>query len=76
MKYDCVSELNPIIGERPTIPRMIATKTILLAPAIERDYTNDQLTQKSIRSVNGFMAFVVGNNYNVLQRAQKYCNKI
>jgi len=55
---------------------MIATKTILLAPAIERDYTNDQLTQKSIRSVNGFMAFVVGNNYNVLQRAQKYCNKI
>ena len=76
MKYDCVRELNPIIGERPTIPRMIATKTILLVPAIEHDYNNDQLTQKSIRGVNGFMAFVIGNNYNVLQRAQKYCNKI
>ena len=75
LKYDCVRELNPIIGEQPTIPTMLTVKTLILIPAIENDYTNGKLTQKSIRSVNGFMSLVVGNNYNTLRRAQKYCIK-
>tara|TARA_B100002019_G_scaffold281402_1_gene285402 strand:+ start:616 stop:882 length:267 start_codon:yes stop_codon:yes gene_type:complete len=75
LKYDCVRELNPIIGEKPTIPKMFAIKASLLTPAIQHDLRNNQLTKKSIRSVNGFMALVVANNHNTIQRAQKYCTK-
>jgi hypothetical protein len=75
LKYDCVRELNPIIGERPTIPRMIAIKTTLLIPAIEHDRKNNRLTQNNIRSVNGFMTLVVLSNLDVMNRAKKYCIK-
>ena len=75
LRYNCVRELNPIIGERPTISKMLAVKSMVLIPAIEHDIKNGKLTQKTMRSVNGFMALVVANNYNTLQRAQKYCTK-
>ena len=75
LKYNCVRELNPIIGERPTIPKMFALKSLILIPAIEHDIKNGQLTQKVIRSANGFMAIVIANNHNTIKRAQKYCTK-
>ena len=75
LKYDCVRELNPIIGARPTIPRMIAIKTTLLIPAIKHDRKNNNLTQNNIRSVNGFMTLVVLSNLDIMNRAKKYCSK-
>ena len=75
LKYDCVRELNPIIGERPSVSDMMFTKTVILAPAIQYDLENGNLTKKSIRQINGFMAMVVGNNYNVWHRSEKYCKK-
>ena len=75
LKYDCVKELNPLIGERPSVDEMIFVKVATLAPAIQIDYNRGLLTQKSIRSVSSFMGIVVANNYNVLRRAEKYCSK-
>ena len=75
MKYDCVRELNPIIGQKPTPAKMFAIKTAIMIPAIEYDLKRNQLTKKSIRSVNGFMAIVVANNHNVMNKAKRYCTK-
>ena len=75
LKYDCVRELNPLIGERPSVSDMMFTKTVILVPAIQYDLENGNLTKKSIRQINGFMAMVVGNNYNVWHRSEKYCKK-
>ena len=75
LKYDCVSELNPIIGEQPTIPRMMFVKWALLHPAIEFDRRNGNLTSSTMRQTNTFMALVVGNNMHVIQKADRYCQK-
>ena len=65
LKYDCVKEANPLFGKRPSVSDMMLTKTVILIPAIQHDLRNGKLTKKSIRQINGFMAMVVGNNYNV-----------
>ena len=75
LKYDCVSELNPLVGERPSVAQMTFVKVATLIPAIQIDYNRGLLTQKSVRSVSSFMGIVVANNYDVLKRANKYCEK-
>ena len=69
LKYNCVRELNPLIGERPSVSDMMFTKTVILVPAIQYDLENGNLTKKSIRQINGFVFMVVGNNYNVWHRS-------
>jgi hypothetical protein len=75
LKYDCVREMNPIIGETPSVGDMVFTKSVILIPAIQYDLRQGNLTKKSIRQINGFMSMVVGNNYNVWHRSEKYCKK-
>lgn len=75
LKYDCVSELNPIFGQRPSLDRMVLTKLAILYPAVEYDIARGNWQQKDIRSVNTFMAFVVGNNLTVMREAEKICIK-
>ena len=75
LKYDCVAELNPLVGERPSVAQMTFVKVATLIPAIQIDYNRGLLTQKSVRSVSSFMGIVVANNYDVLKRANKYCEK-
>jgi len=54
---------------------MMFTKFAVLTPAIQYDRKNGNLNKKTIRSTNAFMAIVIGNNYNVIHRAEKYCQK-
>jgi hypothetical protein len=75
LKYDCVREINPIAGERPSVPKMFAIKTIVLWPAIESDIQRQALEPKTMDNINFLMALVVGNNYNVWHRAEKNCGK-
>lgn len=76
LKYDCVRELNPIIGERPSVGDMVFTKSVILIPALQYDLRRGNLTKKGMRQINGFMLMVVGNNYNIWHDSEKSCKKI
>ena len=75
LKWNCVRELNPIAGERPSVQKMFAIKTVVLAPAINYDLKRQALTPQAIDEINFLMALVVGNNYNVWRGAEKNCSK-
>ena len=75
LQYTCVEEANPIFGSRPTVSDMALTKFAVLTPAIQYDRKHDNLNKKTIRSTNAFMAIVIGNNYNVIHRAERLCVK-
>ena len=75
LKWDCVRELNPIEGERPSVQKMFAIKTIVLAPAIKSDLKREALSPQVMDEINFLMALVVGNNYNVWRNAEKRCSK-
>ena len=55
---------------------MTYTKVAVLVPAFQIDINRGELTRKSMRSVNTIMSLVVMNNYEVWQKAEKYCEKI
>ena len=75
LKYKCVRELNPILGEQPSVPKMFAVKTLVLIPAIEADIKNDRLNKKTMRQVNTAMVMVITNNNTVRNRAESNCQK-
>ena len=75
LKWNCVHEMNPIIGEQPSVQKMFAVKTVVLAPAINYDLKREALTPKTMDEMNFLMALVVGNNYNVWRGAEKNCSK-
>lgn len=76
LKYDCVRELNPIIGERPSVSDMVFTKSVLLIPSIQYDLRKGNISSKTVKGINGFMLIVVGNNYKVWHDSEKNCKKI
>ena len=75
LKYDCVVEMNPIVGESPSVARMFAVKTAILLPAIEVDRRNNEITEDTFHEMNFLMSIVVANNFDQVKQAKKYCNK-
>ena len=75
LKYNCVYEMNPVIGEQPSVPQMFLVKSLVLLPAIESDIKRQALEPKTMDSINFLMALVVGNNYNVWHGAEKNCGR-
>ena len=75
MKYDCIKELNPLLGDAPTVPKMFALKTAILLPAIEIDRKNNKLTSQAFSEMNFLMTIVLANNFEQISKAKKYCNK-
>ena len=75
LQYDCVKELNPLAGERPSVQKMFFVKTVILTPAIQHDLKRNVLTPRQMDEINLMMALVIGNNYNVWRRADKRCEK-
>ena len=73
LKYNCVREMNPILGESPSIIKMSAVKTLVLIPTIESDINREVLTQKTMRQVNSMMFMVIVNNNAVRNRAKRDC---
>ena len=76
LKYDCVFEINPIAGERPSVPKMFFIKTAVLWPALQSDIKRQAFESEDINNINLIMAMVVGNNYNVWRGAERNCIKI
>ena len=75
LKYDCVKEINPLVGERPSVPKMFAVKTAILLPAIEMDRRNNELTSDTFNYMNILMSVVIVNNIQQVNIAKKYCKK-
>lgn len=73
LKYNCVKELNPIIGENPSINTMFYTKLVILQPAIKYDLEKGNLTPKIMNDINFLMSLVILNNYQVWKKAEKNC---
>ncbi len=74
LKYSCVREINPILGEDPSIAQMVTHKTIFLNPFYmwpgEGIITKDDMVW-----VNTMVSTVVYNNYRVWDRAHKKCTR-
>ena len=76
MKYDCIKEINPLYTERPNDARLVATKTLLLAPALLYNDGYKKVTPEELDSTNMVYMFVVANNFRLLNDAKRNCNKI
>ena len=75
LQYDCVREMNPLVGESPSVGKMFAVKTAILLPAIELDRRNNELTSDTFDYMNLLMSLVIANNIQQVSDAKKYCNK-
>jgi hypothetical protein len=74
LKYDCIKEGNPLLGETPSVARMITHKTLFLAPYWM--VQNEGLyTRTEIDFVNILGTAVVVNNFNLLNKAKTRCTK-
>lgn len=71
LKYDCVYEMNPLLGTIPTVPEMLTLKLITQSSII----IDDKLSKDTMYFVNGFSSIVVLNNYQVWNKARKVCGK-
>ena len=76
IKYDCIREINPLYTERPSDARLVATKTLLLAPALLYDDGYKKITPEELDNSNMLYMFVVANNFRLLNEAKRNCNKI
>ena len=74
LKYNCIKEGNPLLGEKPTLSHMITHKTVFLAPYWMLQ--NEGIyTKNDIRVVNTIGTAVVINNFNLLNKAKSKCIK-
>jgi len=71
LKYDCVMEMNPILGDVPTIPEMIALKSIAQGHVL----FNENVSDEAYVFMNVGSTLVVVNNYQVWDKARKRCTK-
>ena len=76
LQYNCVEELNPILGKSPNVQDVIGLKVVLLVPALW--YTNkyETITDRDLGLMNYMMTSVVVNNIDVLSEAKDTCDKI
>jgi hypothetical protein len=74
LKYDCIKEGNPLLGDRPTVSHMITHKTIFLSPYWMLQ-NEGIFTQRDITFVNGVGTAVVFNNFRLLEKAKERCTK-
>lgn len=76
LQYDCVEEVNPILGKIPTANDIIALKVVALAPALYFTNNHEVITDKDLAQANYIMTAVVANNFGVLSDAKHKCTKI
>jgi hypothetical protein len=72
LKYDCVEEANPLLGERPGVLRMVTHKTVFLSPLWMLQHEG-VWTKQDLNWVNTAGTIVLYNNYKVWDRAHKRC---
>ncbi len=76
LKYDCVKEVNPLFTENPSDARLVLTKTFLLAPGLLYNDYWKEITPDDLNDTNMIYSVVVANNFRLLDKAKRECNKI
>jgi len=76
LKYDCVTEINPLFTESPSDARLVLTKTLLLVPGLVYDDYWKEVTPDELNDTNMVYSVVVANNFRLLKDAKQECNKI
>ena len=71
LKYNCVMEMNPILGDVPTIPQMIVLKSAAQGHVL----FNESVSDEAYMFMNIGSTLVVVNNYQVWDKARKRCTK-
>ena len=74
LSYDCISELNPLLGERPSTLRLVAHKGIVFGPSWDNFKKNT--SEYYLNVANLITGIVVLNNFDVINDAKNTCNKI
>jgi len=74
LKYTCIKEGNPLLGDRPTVPHMITHKTVFLAP-IWILQNEGIYTKRELNIYNTMAGLVVYNNFRLLEKAKARCIK-
>jgi hypothetical protein len=74
LKYECVQELNPVLGKTPSLSKLIAVK-LAAAPVF---YTINKyygpITDRDLVPSNFLLAAAVANNFNVWNKAKARCD--
>ena len=71
LQYECVYEVNPILGKRPSWERLVAHKVITLWPVYHPKWNKYILTDKDLHQVNMFMALVIMHNKRVVDKVER-----
>ena len=76
MKYDCVKEVNPLLPEKPSTTRIILHKGIILGfPYFKNNWIETTSTDELLVA-NLITGVVVLSNFDVIDNAKTYCNRI
>ena len=75
LQYNCVEEVNPILGKSPTVDDMIKLKVVALAPALWFTNKREIISDQDLAQANYVMTAVVANNFDVLSEAKRNCSK-
>jgi hypothetical protein len=70
LQYNCIQEINPLLGDRPSVQDMVALKTILFGPALWNLNKNSIITDDDLVRTNYIMTVVVINNFEVLSKVK------
>jgi len=72
LKYDCVKEANPLLGEHPGVLHMVTHKTVFLSPiwALRHEGV---WTKQDLAWLNSTGTLVLYNNYKVWDKAHTRC---
>jgi len=74
LSYDCISELNPLLGERPSTLRLVAHKGIIFGTSWNSFVNNT--SENDLTVANFVTGIAVLNNFDVINDARNSCNKI
>ena len=67
--------MNPVVGERPSVGKMVTTKIAILYPTIVAEQQRYYVDRKAMSDINFLMTLVILNNIDVVQGAKKNCVK-
>ena len=74
LKYNCVYEGNPLLGNNPDLARLVTHKTVFLHPvAVLQPY--NVLSQDTMQMYNVAYTTIIFNNYRVWNDARRLCTK-
>lgn len=71
LKYDCAIEMNPILGDIPTVSEMVLLKSIANGYVL----LHEDVSNQAFMIMNTASTLVLVNNYKVWDKARRVCGK-